>query len=88
MFILSYYSRLSFYWCKKGKLTYDEIREEIRDSREDVDWFQYFRDICVRWLINNPQLIGGPGEIVELDETYVFKRKNNVGRMPENRRVS
>lgn len=31
-------------------------------------------------------MIGGPGTEVEIDETYVFKRKYNVGRLPQNRR--
>ena len=39
------------------------------------------------WLVNNNYQIGGPGEVVEIDESLVAKRKNNVGRLLEHRWV-
>ncbi|GFO38779.1 hypothetical protein PoB_006528400 [Plakobranchus ocellatus] len=47
-----------------------------------IQWFSYFRDICSNHLV-----IGGPGQIVELDESLIAKRKNNVGRVLEQRWV-
>ncbi|GFO19927.1 hypothetical protein PoB_004643200 [Plakobranchus ocellatus] len=52
-----------------------------------VQWFAYFRDICTNNLVNNPYRIGGPGVIVEIDESLVAKRKNNVGHVVEQRWV-
>ena len=46
-----------------------------------IQWFSYFRDICSWWLNNNPYQIGGPGLTVDIDESLVAKRKNNVGRV-------
>ncbi|GFO50078.1 hypothetical protein PoB_007658300 [Plakobranchus ocellatus] len=52
-----------------------------------IQWFSYFRDICSNHLVNHPYKIGGPGRIVELDESLIAKRKNNVGRVLEQRWV-
>jgi hypothetical protein len=48
-----------------------------------VDWFRFGRDLCVFHFENNTDMIGGPNTIVEVDETHVVKRKNNVGRVLE-----
>ena len=41
--------------------------------------------MCWWWLVNNNYQIGGPGELVKIDESLVAKRKNNVGRLLEQR---
>lgn len=46
-----------------------------------VDWFRYCRDLCVDHFEKDNGIIGGPGCIVEIDETMVVKRKNNQGRI-------
>ena len=44
-----------------------------------VDWNQYCRDIAVQYFLNNPVQLGGPGRIVEIDESLFSRRKNNQG---------
>lgn len=46
-----------------------------------VDWFRFGRDLCVYHFENSHDLIGGENSTVEIDETHVVKRKNNVGRI-------
>ena len=44
-----------------------------------VDWRSFCSEVTLDWL-KNQQPIGGDGVIVEIDETYFVKRKNNKGR--------
>jgi hypothetical protein len=46
-----------------------------------VDWSRFCRDLCVYEFENDDSIIGGPGTIVEIDETVVVKRKYNRGRV-------
>src|SRR6218665_3008628 len=53
-----------------------------------VDWYNFCRDECTRWLIRNPIQLGGfddNGEpvVVEIDESHFFNRKYNHGRYVE-----
>lgn len=41
--------------------------------------------MAIEWFVRNPKTIGGPGTEVEIDETYVFRRKYKLGRLPQNR---
>ena len=34
-----------------------------------VDWYNFCRDVCEEHFLANPILIGGPGTIVEIDES-------------------
>jgi IS1 family transposase len=46
-----------------------------------IQWYQYFRDICSFKVLDAASVnqLGGPGHIVEIDESLFFKRKYNVG---------
>jgi IS1 family transposase len=46
-----------------------------------VDWSRFCRDLCVYYFETSGQQIGGPGTIVEIDETLVVKRKYERGRV-------
>lgn len=44
-----------------------------------IQWYQYFRDVCSHYLVQNPIMIGDPNVIVELDQSLMAKRKYNMG---------
>jgi hypothetical protein len=46
-----------------------------------VDWFRFCRELCVIHFEENNDRIGGPNSIVEIDETYVVRRKYDRGRV-------
>ncbi|CAF5004721.1 unnamed protein product [Rotaria sp. Silwood1] len=46
-----------------------------------IDWKNFCRDICAIHFVNNLQKVGGPGHIVEIDESAFGKRKYNRGRL-------
>ena len=49
-----------------------------------VQWFSYLRDAASNHLLRNPMQIGGPGRIVEIDESVIARRKYHRGhRVPE-----
>jgi hypothetical protein len=57
-----------------------------------IDWFNFLRDVCVKWCHDNPIQLGGQDEdgnsvIVELDESACGKRKFNKSRRRNTRWV-
>lgn len=47
-----------------------------------VAWCSYFHDIANKIAWHDFWQIGGTDNIVEIDETHLFKRKLNVGHLP------
>ena len=46
-----------------------------------VDWFNFLREVCDDWMKNKSEKLGGPGVVVEIDESYMCGRqKNGKGR--------
>lgn len=57
----------------------------MKSSKTIVDWRSFFRDICSCVLNErNESRIGGEGYTVEIDETLIFKRKSQTGRLLAN----
>ena len=73
---------LIFAWSFKTPVNNTSILTGLNE-RIVVQCFSFFRDVCSWWL----DQIGGPGEVVEIDESLVAKRMYNVGRLLEHRWV-
>lgn len=66
------------------------VERELELTNKTVThWFKFFRGICAFYFsnISTNAMIGGPGVIVEIDETLVAKRKYHRGRLINERWV-
>ena len=52
---------------------------EIGGEHTIVDWKQFCRDVCFQYFFNHPEQLGGPGRVVEIDESLFARRKYNRG---------
>ena len=54
----------------------------VTDNKEKPQphWRNFMRDICAEYFMQNPMMIGGPGVVVQIDESMFVRRKHNVGR--------
>ena len=57
------------------------ISRELSISRHSVvDWSSFCREVCVFWLDQRSEVLGGLGMVVEIDEAKIGHRKYNRGR--------
>src|SRR3569832_407206 len=74
--------RLIYFWSMDRFQQVDYRRELGISSRHTVvDWKNFCRDICQRYLLENSLKIGGEGKVVEIDECLLVRSKHNVGRV-------
>lgn len=89
----SWFEKAHLSLAKIIKLTYYRVYkypEELMDhelkigsGHTAVDWYNFAREICVEILGKNSEKIGGPGEVVEIDESKFGKRKYHRGKQVE-----
>lgn len=81
---IPFVTALRFIYCWAWELTSMKFCErELGISQETtVDWSAYMREVCAYYLLLKPErMIGGPGLVVEIDESVFTRRKYNVGRI-------
>jgi len=50
-------------------------------SESAVQWYSFVRQAISVVAMHDFEMIGGKGDVVEIDESHIFKRKYNVGRV-------
>ncbi|XP_025017639.1 uncharacterized protein LOC107367332 [Tetranychus urticae] len=69
-----------FLWCSESKNT--TIKDFTLVGGVAVcKYKKKIRQVAIDHWVNNRDAIGGEGKIVEIDESLLFKRKSNVGRL-------
>ena len=76
---VSQITKLIDFWTYKYSV--DVVVHETRISEKTViDFYNFCREVYFVVLQNESEQIGGPGEIVEIDESKFGKRKYNKGK--------
>ena len=55
----------------------DTAEEAEISDRVAIDIYQWLREVCTTALLNNPMILGGPGTVVQIDES-LFRHKPKV----------
>jgi len=76
---------LSVAFCWSAKLPVKSASAMTEVCQNSVSqWYQFLREKCSETLISNPNYtFGGPGVVVQIDESLIARRKYNVGRVVE-----
>ncbi|XP_073814310.1 uncharacterized protein [Musca autumnalis] len=72
-----------FMWVRRGGLLRDIWKETKINKRTAVDWSNFCREVVVYSSFQRELEIGGPGTIVEIDESKIGKRKYHRGHRVE-----
>ena len=63
-------------WARDCSVT-DAMEQAEVDTRTAVDVYQWLREVCTTKLLQTPIILGGPGIIVQIDES-LFRHKPKV----------
>lgn len=67
---------LLFCWSREQPVTDASVDCEVT-LKTAIDVYQWFREICTTHLLRHPIVLGGPGVVVQIDES-LFRHKPKV----------
>ena len=71
---------LTYFWVYRAEQEF--VKHELGISHTTiVDWYNFSREVCISILEVYSRQIGGPGKVVEIDESTFGKRKFHKGRI-------
>eukprot|EP00106_Octopus_bimaculoides_P014417 XP_014781859.1 PREDICTED: uncharacterized protein LOC106877467 [Octopus bimaculoides] len=74
---------LIYWWAALDCKQYVVMEQVGIGTEAIVKWYNYFRELCAVWCIDNAMQIGGEGMVVEIDETKFTHQKFYNGRYEE-----
>ena len=69
---------LMYLWARQYPVT-DAMEEADVDRRTAIDIYQWLREVCSTKLLSSPIVLGGPGVVVQIDES-LFRHKPKVNK--------
>ena len=74
--------KFTYWWCQD--LDQWQIKKQLGiESHAAVDWDMFCREVCEVTLFEKREKIGGPGKLVQIDESKIGKRKYHRGHVVE-----
>lgn len=71
-------SRISLYLILNPP-HYEIMMVELRCSPKSIiGWTRWIREVCTKWLEENSTRLGGPGVVIEIDESHVGRCEKGV----------
>lgn len=68
--------RVMYFWS--AQYLWKRAVEDLRlDAKTVVDWYSFCRDIASYEMLTTEMVVGGPGHVVEIDETSLKKKSKN-----------
>ena len=68
---------ITYWWSRKTTVN-TVIHETGHSSKSIVDWYNLHRDVCAQYFIDHPVQIGGPGKVVEIDESKLSTTEGGI----------
>lgn len=77
---------LIYCWADDLPQNWAQKEANVAERHTMVDWWNFCRDVCVHWVANNHQELGGidddgQSKTVEIDESFFFHRKYARGQV-------
>ena len=69
---------MMYLWARQYPVT-DAMEEADVDRRRAINIYQWLREVCSTKLLSSPIVLGGPGVVVQIDES-LFQHKPKVNK--------